>query len=87
MHLNAARISNEVRRALKKPANDLRVGLQRDVEKLQVKKDDTVKFKTDAEVARKYFGNLYRDAGDISRMVERVDLEGPAPGAAAGFDM
>jgi hypothetical protein len=36
-HSNALRISSEVRRALKGPANDVRIGLQRNVEKLQLK--------------------------------------------------
>jgi mitofusin 2 len=85
-HANAARISNEVRRALRYPAGDLRVGLQRNVEKLQGQKEERDKLRTESEVARKYFGNLLRDSGEVRAAVERVDLEGPAPGVAAGYD-
>ncbi|KAK7530698.1 uncharacterized protein J3D65DRAFT_133039 [Phyllosticta citribraziliensis] len=84
-HANAARIANEVRKALKHPADELRVGLQRSVEKLQGQKESTIKSKHESEVARKYFGNLVRDAGDIKAGVERVDLEGPAPGVAGVY--
>jgi hypothetical protein len=47
-HQNALRISSEIRRALKGPANDVRIGLQRNVENLQNKKEQTSKFKTEA---------------------------------------
>jgi len=81
-HANALRISSEVRRALKGPANDLRIGLQRNVEKLQVKKEETTKSRAEAEVARKYFSNLMRESNDIRHGVQRVDLEGAPPGLA-----
>ena len=84
-HANASRISSEVRKALKLPADELRVGLQRSVEELQVKREKTSKFKEESEVARKYFGNLVRESHDIRHSVERVDLEGPAPGVAAAY--
>src|SRR4051812_14340021 len=61
-HANASRISAEVRRALKYPADNLRIGLQRSVEKLQGKKEETNKLRTESEVARKYFVNLIRDS-------------------------
>ena len=86
-HANSVRISNEVRRALRYPADKLREGLQRSVEHLQEQKKDTVKVQTESEVARKYFGNLMRDSSDIRSRVQRVDLEGPAPGIAAAYDM
>jgi mitofusin len=85
-HSNATRISSEVRRALKYPADNLRVGLKRNVEKLQGKKEDTDKLKHESQVAQKYFGNLITKTGEIRSKVMRVDLEGPAPGVAAGFD-
>jgi hypothetical protein len=81
-HANASRISNEVRRALKGPSNELRVELQRSVEKLQTKKEETVKMKTEAEVARKYFSNLVRSSQELRQGVERVDLESMPPGLA-----
>ncbi|KAF2161284.1 hypothetical protein M409DRAFT_28322 [Zasmidium cellare ATCC 36951] len=86
-HSNSLRISSEVRRALKYPADKLREGLQRNVEHFQEQKKETVKVQTESEVARKYFGNLVRDSNDIRSRVQRVDLEGPAPGIAASYDM
>lgn len=85
-HANSARISGEVRRALKYPADKLREGLQRSVENLVEQRRETVKVQTESEVARKYFGNLMRDSGDIRARVQRVDLEGPLPGAGAGLE-
>ncbi|KAF1918526.1 hypothetical protein BDU57DRAFT_445889 [Ampelomyces quisqualis] len=82
-HQNALRISAEIRRALKGPANDVRIGLQRNVEKLQNKKEQTSKFKAEAEVARKYFGNLVRSSNDLRQTVQRVDLEAGPPAAIA----
>ncbi|KAF2269881.1 hypothetical protein CC78DRAFT_539797 [Lojkania enalia] len=81
-HANAARISSEVRRALKGPASEVHIGLQRNVEKLQLKKEETGKFKIEAEVARKYFGNLVRSSNDLRQGVQRVDLEAAPPAVA-----
>ena len=86
-HKNAQRISSETRRALKYPADKLREGLQRNMEHLQEQKRETVKVQNESEVARKYFGNLVRESNDIRSRVDRVDLEGPAPGIAASYDM
>ncbi|KAF1849317.1 uncharacterized protein K460DRAFT_279457 [Cucurbitaria berberidis CBS 394.84] len=82
-HQNALRISSEIRRALKGPANDVRIGLQRNVEKLQLKKEETSKIKMETEVARKYFGNLVRSSNDLRQTVQRVDLEAAPPAAIA----
>lgn len=76
-----------MRRALKYPADKLREGLQRNVERLQEQKRETAQIQIENEVARKYFGNLVRESNDIRSRVERVDLEGPAPGIAASYDM
>lgn len=78
-HSNALRISSEVRRALKGPANDVRIGLQRNVEKLQLQKEETTKLKAETEIARKYFGNLVRSSNDLRQTVQRVDLEAAPP--------
>ncbi|KAL1297720.1 hypothetical protein AAFC00_006264 [Neodothiora populina] len=86
VHSNSTRISGEVRRALKFPADKLREGLQRGVEKLQEQRKEKVKLQTESEVARKYFGNLVRESGDIRGRVVRVDLEGVAPGFAGQYD-
>lgn len=84
-HSNSLRISSEVRRALKYPADKLREGLQRNVERLQEQRRDTQKVQNESEVARKYFGNLVRESNDIRSRVERVDLEGPGPGIASSY--
>lgn len=75
-----------MRRALKYPADKLREGLQRNVENLQEQRKETSKVQSESEVARKYFGNLVRESREIRSRVERVDLEGPAPGIAAAYD-
>ena len=74
-----------MRRALKYPADKLREGLQRNVENLQEQRKDQEKIQMESEVARKYFGNLTRESREIRGRVERVDLEGPAPGIAAAY--
>lgn len=82
-HSNALRISSEIRRALKGPANDVRIGLQRNVEKLQLKKEETGKFKVEASDARKYFANLFRMSSELRQTVQRIDLEASPPAIAA----
>jgi len=84
-HANATRISSEVRRALKYPADTLRVGLKRNFEKMLVKKEDISKTRGEAEIARKYFVNLIRESGEIREGIRRVDLEGPPPGSVASL--
>lgn len=75
-HSNALRISSEVSKALKIPANNLRIGLQRNVEDLRRRTEEKSKVRVESEVARKYFGNLVRESEDLGRMVGSVDLEG-----------
>jgi mitofusin len=86
VHSNSDRITTSVRKILRMPANELRVGLQRSVEQLGSKREDTRKIRAESEVARKYFGNLVVQSRDIRGTVEAVDLEGPAPGVAAAYD-
>ncbi|KAI9775551.1 MAG: mitofusin [Geoglossum umbratile] len=80
VHQNSDRVSKEVRKVLHFPADNLRVGLQRSVEKLTVRREETVKVCKESEVARKYFGNLVKESGEVRGAVQRVDLEGPAAG-------
>lgn len=82
MHSNSDRISTEVRKVLRYPADNLRVGLQRSVERLGSKREETRKIRVESEVARKYFGNLVLETGRMRNTVQAVDLEGPAPGVA-----
>ncbi|KAI9766329.1 MAG: mitofusin [Geoglossum simile] len=80
VHQNSDRVSKEVRKVLHFPADNLRVGLQRSVEKLTVRREETVKVCEESEVARKYFGNLVRESRELGGVVQRVDLEGPVAG-------
>lgn len=86
-HGNALRISSEVRRTLKLPADNLRVGLQRSCEQLASRREETAKIRTESEIARKYFGNLVRETGEIRTAVDRVDLEPTAAAFAAASEL
>ncbi len=85
-HSNSTRISQEVRRALRVPAETLRTGLVASVEELTKTREDTRKLRKESEVARKYFGNLVRKTREDKSTVENVDLEGGAPGVAGGVE-
>ena len=80
-HQNAQRISKEVERALRYPADTVRVGLKRGCETLVVRREDTAKLRAESEVARKYFSNLVTVSEYIRNIVQRVDLEPAMPGA------
>ena len=84
-HANALRISSEMRRAFKGPASEVQIGLERKMERLQAKKEETSKFKLEAEVARKYFKNLVDHSSELQRGVLRVDLEGGPPGLPTSY--
>lgn len=86
VHSNSDRIASSTRKVLRFPADSLRVGLQRSVEQLGSKREETKKIRGESEVARKYFGNLVGESARIRRGVEAVDLEGPAPGIAGAYD-
>lgn len=75
VHGNSERISKEVRKVLKVPADDLRSGFQRVVEKRGRERDELKKKGVESEVALKYFGNLLRRSEGVSKGVERLDLE------------
>lgn len=85
-HLNSVRISSEVGKVLRYPADSLRVGLQHSVEKLTATREEKAKTKKESEVARKYFSNVVRESTEGKRSVESVDLEGSAPGIAGGYE-
>jgi mitofusin len=80
VHANGSRIAGSVRKVLRFPADSLRVGLQRAVEQLGSRKEETVKIRTESEVALKYFGNLVRESAKQRSMVENVDLDAYPPG-------
>lgn len=75
-HSNSLRISSEIRKVLKIPAEELRAGLQRSVVQLSERRAETLKVKGESEVARRYFSNLVRESAEGKRGVEDVDLEG-----------
>lgn len=56
------------------------------VEELAKTRNDTQKIRKESEVARKYFGNLVSKSRGDRTVVDRVDLEGGAPGIAGGFE-
>lgn len=85
MHANSTRISASVRKVLRIPADNLRIGLQHSVEKLNSRRDETLKTRGESEVALRYFRNLVRSSAKQRAAVEAVDLDAhPAAVAAAG---
>ncbi|RYO82218.1 hypothetical protein DL766_006351 [Monosporascus sp. MC13-8B] len=75
VHANGQRISGSVRKVLRIPADNLRVGLQRSVEQLGTRRDETLKTRGESEVALRYFGNLVRNSAKQRAAVEAVDLD------------
>ncbi|KAF3930486.1 hypothetical protein ABW19_dt0200386 [Dactylella cylindrospora] len=75
VHQNSERISKEVRKVLRFPAEELRGGFQKSIEGLKVKKEKATERKKECEVAVKYFGNLLRESREHSSVVRRYDLE------------
>lgn len=59
------------------------MSLQRSVEQLDNRRDETVRIRKESDVALKYFGNLVRESARQRRIVEAVDLDGHPPGIAA----
>ncbi|WYZ39801.1 hypothetical protein EsH8_IV_000142 [Colletotrichum jinshuiense] len=83
VHTNSTRISASVRKVLRYPADNLRVGLEQSVKDLGNRREETLKVRQESEVALKYFGNLVRNSAQQRTMVEGVDLDTPPPGAVA----
>ncbi|KAB5558463.1 transmembrane GTPase fzo1 [Coniochaeta sp. 2T2.1] len=79
-HANSTRISGSVRKVLRIPADSMRVGLQRSVEQLDSRRDETLRVRGESDVARKYFSNLVRMSDHERRTVEGVDLDAVPPG-------
>ncbi|KAK4252134.1 hypothetical protein C7999DRAFT_27377 [Corynascus novoguineensis] len=85
VHANSNRISGTVRKVLLIPANSLRVGLQRSVEQLDHRRDETAKVRKESSDALRYFGNLVQKSAHQRRQIESVDLDAHPPGAQGGF--
>ncbi|KAI1127643.1 hypothetical protein F5Y10DRAFT_242366 [Nemania abortiva] len=75
VHANSTRIASSVRKVLRFPADNLRVGLTRSVEQLGSRRDETLKTRTESEVALKYFSNLVRNSAHQRTLVADVDLD------------
>ncbi|KAJ9136734.1 Transmembrane GTPase fzo1 [Pleurostoma richardsiae] len=75
VHNNSTRISGSVRKVLRIPADNLRVGLQRSLEQLGSRREETLRVKAESDVAVRYFGNLVRESAKQRTVVEGVDLE------------
>ncbi|KAI6245198.1 Transmembrane GTPase fzo1 [Erysiphe necator] len=87
VHRNSDRISSSVRKVLRFPADNLRVGLQRNLEQLGVKQTETKKIRGESEVARKYFSNLVNESRVVRNIVEAVDLEGSSHGITMNYEI
>jgi mitofusin 2 len=83
VHANSTRISSSVRKVLRMPADNIRVGLDRSVKELGTRREETLKLREESEVALKYFSNLVRDSAHQQNTLETIDLESPPPGAVS----
>ncbi|KAF2966303.1 hypothetical protein GQX73_g7261 [Xylaria multiplex] len=83
IHANSTRIASSVRKVLRFPADNLRVGLTRSVEQLGSRRDETLKTRTESEVALKYFSNLVRNSAHQRTLVADVDLDAHPQGQVA----
>ena len=79
VHANSDRIAGSVRKVLRFPADSLREGLGRSVEQLGARREETIRTRTEADIAIRYFGNLVEGSSRQRGMVEAVDLEGYPP--------
>lgn len=71
-----------MRKVLHFPAEQLQFDLQRSVEQLSSRRDETLKIRAESDGALKYFTNLVRESAYHRRTVEAVDLDGHPPGTA-----
>lgn len=81
-HHNAHRISGSVRKVLHTPKDHVVFNLQRSVEQLGKRREETMKVKKESTEALKYFSNLVRNSANQRAQVEGVDLESYPTGAA-----
>ncbi|KAI0413180.1 hypothetical protein F5X98DRAFT_295690 [Xylaria grammica] len=83
VHANSTRIASSVRKVLRFPADNLRVGLTRSVEQLGSRRDETLKTRTESEGAFKYFTSLVRNSAHQRTLVADVDLDAHPQAQAA----
>ncbi|KAG5951032.1 hypothetical protein E4U53_003909 [Claviceps sorghi] len=77
IHANASRISSSVRKVLRIPADNLRVGLDQSLKELGSKRDEAEKVKHESGEAGKFFHELVNRSLVQRSMVEAVDLDAP----------
>lgn len=75
IHANSDRIAKESRKVLHYPAQDLKVGFQRSIDKQHKSVEDRKQMKKDSETAAKYFGNLLREVKQEKTAISTLDLE------------
>lgn len=75
IHSNADRVAKESRKVLKYPADDLKTGFQRHIDKQHKSVEDRKQMKKDSETAAKYFGNLLREVKQEKMAISTLDLE------------
>ncbi|KAK4169389.1 putative transmembrane GTPase FZO1 [Cladorrhinum sp. PSN259] len=82
VHTNSSRISGKVRKVLQIPASNLKVDLDKTVEQLGTRRDETVKVRKESHDALKYFTNLVQRSAHQRQVVDGVDLDSHPPGMA-----
>jgi len=80
VHSNSTRIAGSVRKVLRFPAEQLQVDLQRSVEQLGTRRNETLKIRAESDGALKFFGNIVRESAYNRRAVEAIDLDSNPPG-------
>ncbi|CAH0044148.1 unnamed protein product [Clonostachys solani] len=80
VHANSSRITTSVRRVLRVPADNLRVGLEQTVKDLDTRREDTIKVKGESERASDFFRSLVKRSSDERHVLEAMDLDAPPPG-------
>ncbi|KAI9815858.1 MAG: mitofusin [Phylliscum demangeonii] len=83
-HANAVRLTAEVRKVLRYPADQVKLGLARSIDRLDRSRRERTVVRAEADAARRYFFNLVRETDEARRAVEGVDLDGPGGGGAGG---
>lgn len=81
IHANSTRISSSVRKVLRFPADNLRVGLDQSVKDLNHRRDEADKIRLESEEASRFFHELAGKSRFEQTAVEAVDLDAPQPDA------
>jgi mitofusin 2 len=82
IHAHSTRISTAVRKVLRIPSDNLRVGLEQSVKQLHTRRDDAIKARSESNVALKYFSNLTRKSATQRNSIAAIDLDSPPPANA-----